>query len=201
MAPKSLSRTQWGYLQAVYLPHSSSCSSRESLRTATPLQSVCFRWVCEKRRRGVWDCVCLEAGAKRWGVGAGGVNRRTGLLHCCPHSWSFPSCSACPLMPSHSVWPWVWCQISQTFANSNKVVFFFCELSSITIFLQLLIKHRGKMFLTFMACEELLSLSESRPQRLNLTAQITRARQKQNGTGLQTKKCINKVSDEARWVQ
>lgn len=38
-------------------------------RTATRLRPVCFRLVCEKRRRGVWDCVCLcaEAEAKEGG--------------------------------------------------------------------------------------------------------------------------------------
>lgn len=46
-------RTQWGYLGAVYLFQSSSCSGSESLQTVTPQLPVCFRRVCEKRRRGI----------------------------------------------------------------------------------------------------------------------------------------------------
>uniref|UniRef100_A0AAX7TIY8 Out at first protein homolog n=1 Tax=Astatotilapia calliptera TaxID=8154 RepID=A0AAX7TIY8_ASTCA len=36
-------RTQWGYLGAVYLFQSSSCSGSESLQTVTPQLPVCFR--------------------------------------------------------------------------------------------------------------------------------------------------------------
>lgn len=52
---KSCIGVQWGYRCTVYVVCSPSLSVR------TPPQPVCFRRVCEKRRRGVGDCICLSS--------------------------------------------------------------------------------------------------------------------------------------------
>lgn len=54
-----------------------------------------------KRGGGVFGTVCVSVLKlkPRGGEGGGGclMNRKTGLLLCSPHCWSFPSCFACPL--------------------------------------------------------------------------------------------------------
>lgn len=138
VGPKSLRRTQWGYRWTVYLSQSSSCSGNESLETATLLQPVCFRWLCEKRRRGVWDCVSVLM-LKPRGVG-GLMNRKRGLLLCFPHCWSFPSCFACPLTELFMALGLV-PDLSHT-CQQEHVVCFFCKFSTITIFLLLTVPHK-----------------------------------------------------------
>lgn len=156
VGPKSLRRTQWGYLWSVYLYQSSSCSGSESLETATPLQPVSFRPVCETRRRGVWYCVSVSVLKLKLkpGGGWGGV-RWIGRQVCCSAlPTTGASHHALHALSQNSLWPWVWRQISHTLANSNK---FFCEFSTITIFL-LLQFHIETFYtdvLTFTACEEL----------------------------------------------
>ncbi len=53
-------------------------------------------WKAEEGCSGL--CVSVLKLKPRGGE-AGGclMNRKTGLLHCSPHCWSFPSCFACPL--------------------------------------------------------------------------------------------------------
>lgn len=73
----------------------------KALRKATPLLPVCFRRVCEKRRRDVCDqpphCPSppLEQEPRCARVGACLMNAEAGqLLRCCR---SFPPCTACVL--------------------------------------------------------------------------------------------------------
>lgn len=116
--PKRLRRTQRGYLCAVYLSWSSSCSGSEGLETAAPLKPVCFRRVCEKRRRGVWDCVCLSW-SRSQGV-EGGVWWIGRQVCSSAHPTVRASHHALHALSQNSLWPWVWRQISHTLANSNK---------------------------------------------------------------------------------
>lgn len=71
------------------------------LLSASPMKPVCFRGVCEKWRRGVWD---REPKPIRRGVGSL-MNRETGLLPWSPRCWSLPSCFACTLTGVFSLVP------------------------------------------------------------------------------------------------
>lgn len=75
----------------------------KALRKATPLLPVCFRRVCEKRRRDVCDqpphrpspALPWSGSQDVLGSGAGLMNTEAGqLLRCCR---SFPPCTACAL--------------------------------------------------------------------------------------------------------
>lgn len=109
-----------------YLSHSSSCPGIENLETAaTPLQPVCFKRVCEKWRRGVWDYVCLSwSRSQGVVVGGGGIVWWIGRQVCCS---ALPTAGASHhalhALSQNSLWPWVWRQISRTLANSNKFFF------------------------------------------------------------------------------
>lgn len=50
-------------------------------------------------------------------------------------------------LSENSLWPWVWCRISHTLANSNKN-------SPLSLLLHLHINQYGEMFLIFKMCEE-----------------------------------------------
>lgn len=174
---QSLRRTEWGYLS-----QSPPCLPSESLQTAPLLWPVCFRGVCEKRRRGVWDCVSFLKLKPRRG---GRVSDEKGDRSAAPNSLLL-ELPIMLCMPSHrTLYGLGFGARSLTHLPTATSFFFFLLILHYYSFPASTISSMVKCFNIW---ESLIGLWRNRPNSFNLTAKITRAWLEQHYTGSETMK-------------